>query len=224
MKLYLFPNTLSEERRQAALRCTRVLAARFDCRACAEDAAWLNPGLCRVGAPGDCDAVVAFGGDGTMLRAARTALAAGKPLLGVNTGRLGYLCALTEPDLEGFDEAALRALQPSQRTLIEFDWHGETHRALNELMIAKNDYGTTLDKWMSCGPYVFDTWNFDSIQIYKKNEDQTKWAKVDSTKGTEYTWSGSRKKDIYLLIRSARSGKPDATSYGTVVRIDRAGN
>ena len=35
----------------------------------------------------------------------------------------------------------------------------------------KTDYGTTLDKWMSCGPYVFDTWNFDSIQIYKKNED-----------------------------------------------------
>ena len=64
----------------------------------------------------------------------------------------------------------------------------------------------------------------DKYLIYKKNEDQTKWAKVDSTKGTEYTWSGSRKKDIYLLIRSARSGKPDATSYGTVVRIDRAGN
>ncbi len=32
------------------------------------------------------------------------------------------------------------------------------------------DYGTTLDKWMSCGPYTFDTWTFDSIQIYTKNE------------------------------------------------------
>lgn len=31
-------------------------------------------------------------------------------------------------------------------------------------------YGTTLDMWMSCGPYTFDTWTFDSIQIYKKNE------------------------------------------------------
>ena len=165
MKLYLFPNTLSEERRQAALRCTRVLAARFDCRACAEDAAWLSPGLCRVGAPGDCDAVVAFGGDGTMLRAARTALAADKPLLGVNTGRLGYLCALTEPDLEGFDEAALRALQPSQRTLIEFDWHGETHRALNELMIAKNDYGTTLDTRAALNGVPLDDWQGDGLLV-----------------------------------------------------------
>lgn len=30
-------------------------------------------------------------------------------------------------------------------------------------------YGTTLDTYMSCGPYVLDTWTFDSIQIYKKN-------------------------------------------------------
>lgn len=30
-------------------------------------------------------------------------------------------------------------------------------------------YGTTLDMWMSCGPYTFDTWTFDSIQIYKKD-------------------------------------------------------
>ena len=32
-------------------------------------------------------------------------------------------------------------------------------------------YGATLDQWMSCGPYIFDTWTFDSVQIYKKNTD-----------------------------------------------------
>lgn len=32
-------------------------------------------------------------------------------------------------------------------------------------------YGTTLDMWMSCGPYTFDTWVYDSVQIYTKNED-----------------------------------------------------
>ncbi|MGN0777317.1 MAG: ABC transporter substrate-binding protein [Candidatus Ventricola sp.] len=32
-------------------------------------------------------------------------------------------------------------------------------------------YGTTLDMWMGCGPYYFDTWEFGSIQIYKKNPD-----------------------------------------------------
>lgn len=32
-------------------------------------------------------------------------------------------------------------------------------------------YGTTLDNWMGCGPYFFDTWTYDSIQVYKKNPD-----------------------------------------------------
>ena len=30
-------------------------------------------------------------------------------------------------------------------------------------------YGTTLETWMGCGPYFFDTWEFDSIHVYKKN-------------------------------------------------------
>ncbi len=31
-------------------------------------------------------------------------------------------------------------------------------------------YGTSLDTWMSCGPYYLDTWTYDSIQVYKKND------------------------------------------------------
>ena len=34
-----------------------------------------------------------------------------------------------------------------------------------------SSYGTTLEAWMGCGPYYFDTWTYDSIQIYKKNPD-----------------------------------------------------
>ncbi len=31
-------------------------------------------------------------------------------------------------------------------------------------------YGTTLDMYMSCGPYVLQTWDFDNKQIYVRNE------------------------------------------------------
>ena len=47
-----------------------------------------------------CDTVIAIGGDGTMMHAAKFAAEAGKPILGVNTGRLGFLAGLedSEPD------------------------------------------------------------------------------------------------------------------------------
>jgi len=39
----------------------------------------------------DADLIIAVGGDGSMLHAARIAVGAGKPLLGINRGRLGFL-------------------------------------------------------------------------------------------------------------------------------------
>lgn len=38
-----------------------------------------------------CDAVVAIGGDGTTMHAAKLAAEANKPILGINTGRLGFI-------------------------------------------------------------------------------------------------------------------------------------
>jgi NAD+ kinase len=46
-----------------------------------------------------CDLVVAMGGDGTMLSAARLIGAAEKPLLGVNLGSLGFLAEVSVDDL-----------------------------------------------------------------------------------------------------------------------------
>ena len=33
-----------------------------------------------------------------------------------------------------------------------------------------SSYGAALEHWMGCGPYNFTTWEYDSIQIYTKNE------------------------------------------------------
>lgn len=47
----------------------------------------------------DVDVVLAFGGDGTLLHAARLMAPRSIPVLGVNFGRVGYLCAATEEQL-----------------------------------------------------------------------------------------------------------------------------
>lgn len=46
------------------------------------------------------DLVVALGGDGTFLRASRLAVQAEAPVLGVNLGRLGFLTAVPEGEME----------------------------------------------------------------------------------------------------------------------------
>lgn len=48
----------------------------------------------------DFDAVIALGGDGTMLTAAHIAIDCGLPLLGINFGTLGYMSGLESGELE----------------------------------------------------------------------------------------------------------------------------
>jgi len=35
----------------------------------------------------------------------------------------------------------------------------------------QTSYGTTLDNWMGCGPYTFETWEYGNIHVYQKNPD-----------------------------------------------------
>ncbi|MBM4184302.1 MAG: NAD(+)/NADH kinase [Gemmatimonadetes bacterium] len=46
------------------------------------------------------DLLIALGGDGTLLRAARSVVGTGIPVLGVNLGHLGFLTAFPDADLE----------------------------------------------------------------------------------------------------------------------------
>ncbi len=47
-----------------------------------------------------CDAVVAIGGDGTILRSGKIAAAYGKPILGINAGRLAFMAGLERHELD----------------------------------------------------------------------------------------------------------------------------
>jgi len=106
------------------------------------------------------DLLVAVGGDGTMLHAARMAAAEGVPVLGINRGRLGFL-ADVGPDrmLESVDDALEGRCLPETRMLLEakvqFDGRQAAALALNDIVVAKRETGRMLDlrTWVD-GTYV----------------------------------------------------------------------
>ncbi len=86
-----------------------------------------------------CDLLLTIGGDGTILKWGKKAALAGKPLLGINTGRLGFMTALEADNLEG-----LRALRDgkygySRRMLLDtFVSDKEPLAALNDVVLTKS--------------------------------------------------------------------------------------
>lgn len=107
-----------------------------------------------TGAP---DLVVALGGDGTLLRAARAAAMARVPLLGVNLGRMGFLSSAEAGRLE----EAIEALQAGDYTIEnrrmldgEASLDGERlvgALALNEIVVEKATPSRVIDVEVSVG-------------------------------------------------------------------------
>jgi NAD+ kinase len=109
---------------------------------------------------GGADLLVAVGGDGTMLHAARMAAAVGVPVLGVNRGRLGFLADVgPERMLECVDDALEGRCLPESRMLLEahvqYDGRHLTALALNDIVVSKRETGRMLDlrTWVD-GAYV----------------------------------------------------------------------
>ena len=66
------------------------------------------------------DLCVVFGGDGTLLAAARMLAGAGVPLLGVNMGKLGFLAEFdVEHMKKHFDDILAGSVQPTERMMLQ---------------------------------------------------------------------------------------------------------
>ena len=93
------------------------------------------------------DLVVCVGGDGSLLHAARQFGPAGRPLLGVNLGRLGFLVDLSRTELEKrVDELLAGRFIEEQRPLLEMTARRQDQvlgrqLALNDIVLHKADPG-----------------------------------------------------------------------------------
>jgi len=101
------------------------------------------------------DLVIAIGGDGTLLYAARLVAHKGVPLIGINRGRLGFLTDVLPQDMLASVDAALEGrCERDERSLLEarlIDASGKCTQAL-----ALND--VVLQKWETGRMLDFETW------------------------------------------------------------------
>lgn len=83
------------------------------------------------------DLVLAMGGDGTLLRAARLVGKSEVPILGINLGGLGFLTAVGEESLDEAIDALLRGqVRIEERMILEAELpDGETLTALNDVVV-----------------------------------------------------------------------------------------
>lgn len=101
----------------------------------------------------DSALLVTVGGDGTLLRAARIAVEDEIPLLGINTGRLGFLTEFDEGDarIEQLPELFERGLQIEERVALQAHYDGKKYFALNDVVVRKGSisrivpFGLTLN-------------------------------------------------------------------------------
>lgn len=145
MRLFLVPNGFTDTQVEQAAKCCETLAAGgHTCGVGPGDSLRLfGDSRGAVLKPEECDIIVSLGGDGSVLRAAQLALQCSKPLLGINSGRVGWLCAMDFSETGRFDEI-MADCELTGKKLLSFEYHNETYHALNDILIGKRNFGGTV--------------------------------------------------------------------------------
>ncbi len=92
--------------------------------------------------PKDLDIIISVGGDGTMLECVQYAVNTDTPVIGINSGRLGFLAVLCKDNFEeAFQKILNKQYNIEERTLIELyssqNRFGDLNYALNEASVLK---------------------------------------------------------------------------------------
>lgn len=130
----------------------------------------------------ECDFVVVIGGDGTILHAAKATLQNMKmeidgkngipryqprPLIGINTGRLGFLSSLEVGELEAFEKLITGGYSIEQRMLLSVELQKEGSRtvyyALNDAAVSRGAGSGIVDIHVNCHHRHVATYTADGI-------------------------------------------------------------
>ena len=118
----------------------------------------------------DLDVALSVGGDGTFLRTAARVNRQDIPILGINTGRLGFLADVGGNDIEDtLDELFKNYYKIEERTLLRLNTEGRVFKgynyALNEIAILKRDTSSMITIHTSLNDEYLASYQADGLLI-----------------------------------------------------------
>ncbi|NDW13787.1 NAD kinase [Bacteroides sp. 214] len=118
----------------------------------------------------NADIVVSVGGDGTFLKAASHVGRKGIPILGVNTGRLGFLADVSPDEIEStIDNIYKQQYTIEERSVLQLECSGlqpsSSPYALNEIAILKRDSSSMISIHTSINGKHLITYQADGLII-----------------------------------------------------------
>ena len=116
------------------------------------------------------DVLVCFGGDGTILHAAREATPRGIPVLGVNLGSIGFMAELEQGELSLLSRLASGKFSIERRMMLDVLVRREgrpvfTETALNDAVVTKGAVARVLDLEVTGDRVVISTFSGDGLVV-----------------------------------------------------------
>jgi len=118
----------------------------------------------------DADFVLSMGGDGTFLKAAARVGRKGIPILGINTGRLGFLADVSSTEIDHSVEALHRGeFSVEKRTVVQVKTNAEAldtyNCALNDVSVLKRDTASMITIRATINGDYLTTYQADGLII-----------------------------------------------------------
>lgn len=179
MKFVLFGNTYQAKKSQHALHLFRLLE-KMGAEICVssefyrfltEELHFTLPPVTQIGEECvDADMAISIGGDGTFLKAASKVGSRQIPILGINTGRLGFLADVSPEEMEqALAEICCNHYRVEDRTVLQVT--GTPHPlslapyGLNEIAVLKHDSSSMISIHTSINGEPLTTYQADGLVV-----------------------------------------------------------